>query len=298
MPKATSRTAAAGNAAAGTDAAAGTAAGTAAAAAQLLPASWPTVTTKRRRRLASYAADSSPSPYPPAIHAEFEALLQCARRLARHCDPPPTVAVADLGTACEDIHAQLLVVRQRSVRKQAAVVARTTRETTKQAALGARFSVVKLTSDSTGDRGRVWRLHRSRLDAEAREAMAVCDALEALVTATVKATAGSKAVDDGHATTGSSVLHLRRRTITKKRNRRTFYVCSGALATADGTCQAIHCGHSGAQRAQPTHVRRDVEHHIAHVHRVARATDGYEGSGLVANETEEEAGGEDGWGTR
>jgi hypothetical protein len=236
------------------------------------------------------------SPYPPAIQAGFEALLQCARRLVRQCDPPPTVAVADLGTACEDLHTQLLAVRARSVRKQAAVAARTTRETKTQAALGARFSVVKLTSDATGDRGRVWRLHRARLDAEAREATAVCDALEALVTATVagagsssKATDGSTppVTDDRHTTTGS-VLHLRRRAIAKKRNRRTFYVCSGALTTDDGTCQAIHCGHSGAQRAQPTHVRRDVEHHIAHVHRVVRATDGYEGSGLVANETTEE----------
>jgi hypothetical protein len=256
------------------------------------------------------------TPYPPAIHAGFEALLQCARRLVRQCDPPPTVAVADLGTACEDLHAQLLALRAWSVRKQAAVAARTTRETKTQAALGARFSVVKLTSDSTGDRGRVWRLHRARLDAEACEATAVCDALEALVAAVAaacsKATdcnttpvtvaaAASKATDcsthpcttpigtDDHTTTtAGSVLHLRRRAIAKKRNRRTFYVCSGALTTADGTCQAIHCGHSGAQRAQPTHVRRDVEHHIVHVHRVARATDGYEGSGLVANETEEE----------
>ena len=259
---------------------------------------------KRRRRLAPTTADGigdADTPYPPAIHAGFEALLQCARRLVRQCDPPPTVAVADLGTACEDLHAQLLAVRARSVRKQAAVAARTTRETKTQVALGARFSVVKLTPDSTGDRGRVWRLHRARLDAEAREATAVCDALEALVAAV--AAEGSKATDSSthlvtspcttpigtnDYTTAGSVLHLRRRAIAKKRNRRTFYVCSGALTTADGTCQAIHCGHSGAQRAQPTHVRRDVEHHIAHVHRVVRATDGYEGSGLVANETTEE----------
>ena len=138
----------------------------------------------------------------------------------------------------------------------------------------------------------------------------MCDALEALVTAvagsstpvTVAAAGSSKATDGSTPlvtacttpigtndyTSAGSVLHLRRRAIAKKRNRRTFYVCSGALTTADGTCQAIHCGHSGAQRAQPSHVRRDVEHHVAHVHRVARATDGYEGSGLVANETEEE----------
>jgi hypothetical protein len=227
--------------------------------------------------------ESADTPYPPAIRAGFEALLQCARRLGRQCHPASTVAVADLGTACEDLQAQLLAVRERSVRQLADVQTRAACERRTQAALGARFSVVKLTAASTGDSGRVWRLHRARLDVEAREATAVCDVVEALVEATVAAGTGSKVTTHGNDTrrTGT-VLHRRRQTIDKKRKRRTFYVCSGALATADGTCQAVHCGHSGAQQARPTHVRRDVEHHIIHVHRAPRATDGYAGSGLVA----------------
>ena len=230
-------------------------------------------------------ASADNTPYPPAIRAGFEALLQCARRLGRQCHPASTVAVADLGTACEDLQAQLLAVRERSVRQLADVQARAACERRTQAALGARYTVVKLTSASTGDGGRVWRLHRARLDAEAREATAVCDVVEALVEATVAAATGSKvACANGHTRSGT-VLYRRRQAIDKKRKRRTFYVCSGALTTADGTCQAVHCGHSGSQRARPTHVRRDVEHHIAHVHRAPRATDGYAGSGIVA-ETE------------
>ena len=226
--------------------------------------------------------ESAETPYPPAIRAGFEALLQCARRLGRQCHPASTVAVADLGTACEDLQAQLLAVRERSVQQLADVQARVACERRTQAALGARFSVVKLTAASTGDSGRVWRLHRARLDAEAREATAVCDVVEALVEATVAAATGSKVACANDNTRTGTVLHRRRQTIDKKRKRRTFYVCSGALSTADGTCQAVHCGHSGAQQARPTHVRRDVEHHVIHVHRAPRAIDGYAGSGLVA----------------
>ena len=265
------------------------------------PPSPPLANTRRtRRRLAP--STKAGTPYPPAIRAGFEALLQCARRLGRQCDPASTVAVADLGTACEDLQAQLLAVRERSVRQLADAQARATCERRTQAARGARFMVVKLTAASTGDRGRVWRLHRARLDVEAREATAVCDAVEALVEATVAAHCNTHITTCTTTTTAPckvtsitgtvvaadtrtrTILHLRRQAIDKKRKRRTFYVCSGALTTADGTCQAVHCGHSGAQRAQPTHVRRDAEHHVIHVHRAPRATDGYAGSGLVATE--------------
>ena len=156
-------------------------------------------------------------------------------------------------------------------------------------ALVADFGVLKLTAQSTGPAARVWAMHRARLEAERVASCAVGEVLAGLVARVVAAdsaagaTAAAGTAHTYTTTSTSSTPAIRAflRAITRKCGRRTFYVCSGALGSPDGACHHIHARHAGIQGARPSYKRRDIERHVARVHRVAQASDGYEGSGLL-----------------
>lgn len=212
------------------------------------------------------------------IHLAFTNIEQLARtaRIWKGGSTHSSTALACLKEASMDILQQLSTIKSERTRLQRIAHARERQVRRKQQRLDITYTVVQLDRFSTGPARMLWEKHILAMDTK-RRTLETKRVLMALIDCVVYA-----ATEDGEEHTAVYRRWASQVWGRAMQRRTTFYVCSGALEPgANGVCRTIDCTHAGRQAAGVTHVRKDVVSHVRRVHRVSRASDGYEGCGFL-----------------